>query len=60
MSFECFCVGIIVCVLTTGITGFIGMLISLDDDTRDLRSWLISSICLGVCVTYLLYDNGLI
>ena len=61
MSFTIFCVGLVIIVAILGISSLLSFLMS--DCTGDemyMTGWLINGICFGVCLTILLYQNGIL
>lgn len=61
MNFTMFCVGIVITVVVGVISLVIGFLFGYgDDDARCELTWIISTIGFGICLTILLYQNGVI
>lgn len=62
MGFVCVCVGVVltfVIILTTCVcSAFIN--INKDKVYTYISAWIVSSICFGVCLTILLFQNGLL
>lgn len=55
MTFSLFCVGLVVIILSIIVSGFFGLLTSLDDpDNFSVRSVMISTIAFGTCLTALI------
>ena len=61
MTFSIFCVGLVIIVAILGISLLLGFLIS-DCTTSEIYvlGWLINGFCFGVCLTILLYQNGIL
>ena len=61
MTFEQFCVGVVVTIVTL-FASFVFSLLLLsgtkDDEEIFCLAWVINGILLGICITYLLYANG--
>ena len=62
MEFAQLCVGIVITVGLALVSGGAGCLstIGSNDDTWVVVSWMISTIGFGICLTILLFQNGLI
>ena len=63
MGFVQFCVGAIISILLYLASGMVGVLFSWnknDDEAVYMIAWIISTIGFGVCLTMLLYQNGII
>lgn len=61
MTFSMFCVGLVIIVAILGISVFVGLLITYrTDDEPYSIAWLINGICFGICLTILLYQNGIL
>lgn len=61
MTFSMICVGLVVIVAILGISALLCFLLS--DCTGDdmyMMGWLINGFCFGVCLTILLYQNGIL
>ena len=58
--FVRFCVGLVICVLIYLASGTVGMLSSDKDESMYIISWIVSTIGFGICLTILLYQNGVI
>lgn len=54
------CIGLVVCILTHLSSSTVGMLSSDNEKDRCVISWIVSTIGFGVCLTVLLYQNGVI
>ena len=61
MTFSMFCVGLVIIVAILGISAFAGFLITdcTGDDLFPI-AWFINGICFGICLTILLYQNGIL
>lgn len=61
MTFSMICVGLVIIVAILGISALLGFLIS-DCTTAEMyvMGWLINGFCFGVCLTILLYQNGIL
>lgn len=55
-----FCVGLVVCILAHLSSGTVGMLSADNEKDGCVISWIVSTIGFGVCLTVLLYQNGVI
>lgn len=61
MTFSMICVGLVIIVAILGISALLGFLISdCTDDEMYVMGWLINGFCFGVCLTILLYQNGIL
>lgn len=60
MTFSIFCVGLVIIVAILGITGVLSYVMSDDTDETFLVGWFINGVCLSVCLTILLYQNGML
>lgn len=62
MIFVKFCVGAVICVILFIITGLIGWASSISSNGDDFAfgGWMFSTIGFAVCLTILLYQNGII
>ena len=64
MTFEQFCIGFVITILSLVATGVFGTLIGfmsdIDMEYRFGIPWLISAILFGICLTVLLYMKGVI
>lgn len=61
MTFSMFCVGLVIIVAILGISAFVAFLIT-DCTGNDMYpiAWLINGFCFGICLTILLYQNGIL
>ena len=60
MGFIEFCVGFVIILLIMIVTGLTGWITSMNDADSIGFSWIVSSIGFGICLTVLLYQNGII
>lgn len=60
MTFQYFCVGLVIIVAILGITGIFSYVLRDDIDDMFMMGWLINGFCFGVCLTILLYQNGIL
>lgn len=60
MTFSSFCVGCIIIIIIAAVTFLLDRILSFDTNDSGFYSWLINSIGFGVCLTILLYQNGVI
>ena len=63
MTFTSFCVGAIITfgiLFATGFFGLIGASMHEEPDDSYFLSWMTSTIGFGVCLTILLYQNGIL
>lgn len=61
MTFSMFCVGVVIIVVILCISLFVGILMTYcTDDEPYSVSWFINGICFGICLTILLYQNGIL
>lgn len=61
MTFSIFCVGFVIIVAILGISSLVSFLMSgCTDDEMYMKGWLINGICFGICLTILLYQNGIL
>lgn len=60
MTFESFCVGLIITLLILVITLFIGILLEDNNEDASMYGWMINGIGFGICLTIILYQNGVI
>ena len=61
MTFPMFCVGLVIIVAILGISLIVGLLITYrTDDEPYSIAWIINGICFGICLTILLYQNGIL
>ena len=62
MTFTVFCVGFVICLGLFIVTGLIGwfMSVSSDGDGIAIGGWIFSTFGFAICLTILLYQNGII
>ena len=61
MGFVKFCVGLVICLLLYIASGIVGIICAVkNDEAAYIISWIVSTIGFGVCLTILLYQNGII
>lgn len=63
MTFASICVGAVITVLILVLTFLYGLLVKWASGSKEelsLLPWVVSSIGFGVCLTILLYQNGII
>lgn len=62
MTFVHFCVGAVICAVIFIVTGFMGWMSSINEFKDDGApiSWAISTFGFAICLTILLYQNGII
>lgn len=61
MTFSMFCGGFVIIVAILGISSLVSFLMSgCTDDEMYMKGWLINGICFGICLTILLYQNGIL
>ena len=58
--FVKFCVGLVICILAHLSSGTVGVFSSDNKEDGYIISWIVSTIGFGVCLTILLYQNGVI
>lgn len=61
MTFSMICVGLVIIVAILGCSSLLSFLMSdCTDDEMYMKGWLINGFCFGICLTILLYQNGIL
>lgn len=62
MGLEMFCVGVVVCVVVFIIASIFGAVLTFicDDEVGFFMSFVIVCVGLGICITYILYERGIL
>lgn len=60
ITFEMCCVCVVIILLIAVITALSGFVMVDDYDSFYLAGWILSSIGFGICLTILLYQNGVL
>lgn len=60
MTFSSFCVGLVITILIAAVTLLLDNILSDSNNENGMFAWIINSLGFGVCLTILLYQNGVI